>query len=537
MKTKSLLKHILFLTLLCLLSESLFAQAPSKQWDKTFGGISDDALSSVKQTTDGGYIAGGSSLFGAGSRGGYDYSAMKINANGVKQWSRRFGGSADDKLTCLQQTTDGGGILGGSSLSGISGDKTQASWGSYDYWVVKLNSNGIKQWDKRFGGKDIDYLNSLQQTTDSGYILGGYSWSGKSGNKKWPSWGKADYWIVKIDANGEKQWDKRFGGADFDELTSLQQTTDGGYILGGYSYYGISGDKTENGQGNCDYWIVKIDASGIKQWDKRFGGVDYEHLYSIRQTADGGYILGGDSRSDVSGDKTQTSRGNYDYWIVKIDANGNKKWDTRFGANNYETLTSLEQTTDGGYILGGESQSGIGGDKTEDSRGLSDYWIVKINSNGIKQWDARYGGDSNDFLYSVEQTTDGGYILGGSSSSGISGDKTQSNVGEYDFWVVKLSAAFSPDNLPNDKIAKEINNNKELIFTIYPNPGKNILYVKGNNLQQIQIFNINNKMLLSKNIMSESVISIDISSLTKGMYWVEMKNTDGLVQTEKLFVQ
>ncbi len=304
----------------------------------------------------------------------------------------------------------------------------------------KTDANGVKQWDKRFGGTNTngDYLRSLQQTTDGGYILGGYTYSGIGGDKTEDSRGGYDYWIVKTDANGVKQWDKRFGGSSTDYLYSLQQTTDGGYILGGVSGGGIGGDKTEAGRGFTDYWIVKTDANGVKQWDKTYGGSDPDDLTSLQQTTDGGYILGGTSSSGIGSDKTEDSRGYNDYWIVKTDANGVKQWDKRFGGSDLDNLYSLQQTTDGGYILGGASYSGIGGDKTQASRGGNDYWIVKTDANGVKQWDKRFGGNYNDFLLSLQQTTDGGYILGGESASGIGGNKTQGSRGGYDYWIVKL---------------------------------------------------------------------------------------------------
>ena len=139
-----------------------------------------------------------------------------------------------------------------------------------------------------------------------------------------------------------KQWDKTFGGSNNDDLSSLQQTSDGGYILGGYSASGISGDKTEASRGNNDYWIVKTDANGNKQWDKTFGGSSDDQLYSFQQTTDGGYISGGRSTSGISGDKTEASKGSYDYWIVKTDANGNKQWDKTFGGSNVDELWYLQ---------------------------------------------------------------------------------------------------------------------------------------------------------------------------------------------------
>ncbi|MEL6866612.1 MAG: T9SS C-terminal target domain-containing protein, partial [Bacteroidota bacterium] len=190
------------------------------------------------------------------------------------------------------------------------------------------------------------------------------------------------------------QWDQRFGGDQFEELTKIQNTSDGGFILGGSSNSAISGDVSEANMGQSDFWMVKTDSLGNKLWDKRFGGSGTENLQYIEQTTDGGYILGGWSFSDMGGDKSENNRGfpwTSDYWIVKTDALGNKVWDRTFGGSENEQLWHVEQTTDGGYIMGGWSISGISGDKTEankNSSGFSfDYWVVKTDHMGIKQWD------------------------------------------------------------------------------------------------------------------------------------------------------
>jgi hypothetical protein len=444
MNTTTPLRQLMLLLLLFSYT-LLSAQAPPvKQWDKTFGGNNDDELFSLQQTSDGGYILGGWSISDSSgdktenSRGNYDYWIVKVDADGTKQWDKTFGGNSDDELYSLQQTTDGGYILGGYSFSDSSGDKTENSRGVYDYWIVKVGASGTKQWDKTIGGGDFDFFTSLQQTSDGGYILGGYSKSDSSGDKAEHSRGGYDYWIVKMDASGTKQWDKTFGGNDDDELWSLQQTSDGGYILGGWSFSDSSGDKTEHSRGSYDYWIVKVDASGTKQWDKTFGGNDDDELYSLQQTSDKGYILGGWSSSDISGDKTENNRGVYDYWIIKVDASGTKQWDKTFGGSDGDFLFSLRQTSDGGYILGGHSVSDISGDKTENSKGDYDYWIVKVDASGTKQWDKTYGGSGSEFLFSLRQTSDGGYILGGLSSSDSGGDKTENSRGSSDYWIIKL---------------------------------------------------------------------------------------------------
>src|ERR1043165_4335073 len=287
----------------------------------------------------------------------------------VKQWDYRYGGNSYDDLSIIYRTTDDGFILGGSSTSDSSADITEQSRGFDDFWVVKTNPQGIKQWDKRFGGTYVDWLLSLQETRDGGYILGGSSWSGVGADKTEPSQGGLDYWMIKTDLVGNKQWDKRFGGTLHDMLASIHQTADGGYILGGISQSGIGGDKTEpiwdtlaNG---WDYWMVKTDSAGNKQWDKRFGGIAQDVLAAVQQTTDGGYILGGFSSSGIDGDKTEMSRGEKDYWIVKTDGIGNKQWDRRFGGTLNDQLYALQQTIDGGYILGGVSESDSSGDKTE----------------------------------------------------------------------------------------------------------------------------------------------------------------------------
>ncbi len=433
-----------------------FSQAPTLQWDADFGGTDNEQFAAVQQTKDGGYIAGGYSESGISgdktqpSQGSSDYWIVKTDSNGLKLWDARFGGTSVDQLTCLQQTKDGGYILGGISFSGIGGDKTQASQGSSDYWIVKINAKGKKQWDADFGGTSFDELHSLQQTADGGYILGGASFSNISGDKTQNTKGGKDFWIVKIDSNGVKQWDADFGGDKFEELFTIQQSKEGGYIMGGYSLSGVNGDKTDPGRGRYDFWVVKTNAKGIKSWDAAYGGKDDDWLTQIRQTTEGGYILGGWSWSGKSGDKTQNTKGANDYWIIKIDKNGVRQWDADFGGSSNDYLTPVEQTADGGYILGGYSSSPADGDKTQATQGGVDYWIVKTDNKGKKQWDADFGGSEFDFLYGLKQTKDGGFILGGYSASNTGGDKTQDSKGLNDYWIVKTNADGSACNIPTN---------------------------------------------------------------------------------------
>ena len=378
--------------------------------------------------------------------------AFQLSAqnNFVHQWDHRYGGMMNEHLEVLLQTTDHGFLMAGSSLSTNDGDKSQPSRGLLDYYVVKTDANGLKLWDARFGGALDDELFSAQQTSDGGFILGGYSKSGNDGDKTQPNWDNtthnyADYWVVKIDGNGNKQWDKRYGGIYEDKLMSVIQTIDGGYLLGGFSESSISGDRTETSRGGPDYWIVKTDATGNKLWDKRFGGNRNEQLKSVIQTSDGNYVLGGFTWSDPVGDNTQSCRGpiNYcDYWIVKVDATGNKMWDQRYGGAANDNLVSMYECSDHGLIIGGYSYSSVGGEKSENNYGAAntaDYWLVKTDALGNKVWDKTIGGNLNEEeLGDVYQTSDGGFFVSGSSYSNVNGDKTERNLGGEQSWVIKL---------------------------------------------------------------------------------------------------
>jgi hypothetical protein len=295
-----------------------------------------------------------------------------------------------------------------------------------------------KQWDKRFGGDDSDRLSSVVQLKDGGYLLAGESSSDISGDKtesrRETGFYKVsyiyDYWITKTDKNGIKQWDKRFGGGNNDELITVIHTSDGSSLLAGSSRSDIGGDKTEVSRGDTDYWIVKIDSAGNKLWDKTYGGSDSDYLKSAIQTKDGGFLLAG---------TLQSYEKSSDYRIVKIDSTGNKLWDKTFGGIDGDNLTTATQTSDGGYLLAGNSSSAAGGDKTEDSKFYSDYWIVKIDSTGNKLWDKTFGGYSYDYLTAAIQTKDDNFLLAGYSESGISGDKTQPSRGSKDFWILKTT--------------------------------------------------------------------------------------------------
>lgn len=373
----------------------------------------------------------------------YDFWLVKTNADGYIKWSKTIGSTASDIQPVVAQTREGGYLIAGVSNSPIGGDKHADAYNkSYDYWVIKMDALGNIQWEKNIGGFSLDVPTIAFQAKEGGYLIGGYSHSDSTGDKNQknrgtPLW--CDFWLVKMDTRGNIKWRQTYGGTNEDVLTTAYPTADSGYILGGYSYSPRGYyEKTEEFLGNCDYWLVKIDQNGNKQWDKTIGGSLSDYLTSIQQTNDGGYILGGYSNSPASFHKTGAFLGTTDYWLVKTDASGNVLWDKTYGGTGGDYLSSLQQTNDGSYILGGYSNSPASETKTEDSKGNDDYWIIKTDSMGNPLWNKTIGGSAKDQLASVTEFAPGKYILAGTSNSPVSGDKTEQEGGN-DYWLIQAN--------------------------------------------------------------------------------------------------
>jgi uncharacterized membrane protein len=377
------------------------------------------------------------------AKGEDDFWAIRIDADGNKLWDKTYGGSKSEVCYGLAESSDGGFLLVGHSYSGAKdGDKTEPSRGGVDMWAVRIDADGKKLWDKTLGGSASgDVCRSALQTTDGGFLLAGYSSSGASGDKSEGNLGLFDYWAVKIDSEGNKQWDKRYGGNSADVCSEVIATLDGGFLLLGHSRSDKGGDKSEprrSGPREPDFWVVRIDGEGKKLWDRTFGGNSHDYCRNAIALKDGSFLLLGDSQSGVGGDRSEPNRGLSDMWVIKIDSNGEKVWDKAYGGDRYEYCSSVVALQDGSFLLAGPSDSLSGGEHSQPSRGGWDYWILKVDGKGDKIWDRRYGGEGNDGEAKIVRAKDGGFLLAGNSSSDASGDLSENSRGKEDFWAVKI---------------------------------------------------------------------------------------------------
>jgi predicted secreted protein len=362
---------------------------PDQEWSSTFGGTGADSAASVQQTADGGFIVAGHTFsFGAG---GSDFWLVKTDEEGNKEWSRTFGGTDDDKACSVWQITDGGFIIAGGTDS--------FGTGRSDFWLVKTDEEGNKEWSRTFGGTDDDFASSLQQTRDGGFIVAGHTFSFGAGG--------SDFWLVKTDEEGNKEWSRTFGGTGHDFASSVQQTRDGGFIIAG---------KTDcAGPRRGDFWLIKTDRVGNKEWSRTFGGRGGERAISVQQTRGGGFIIAGDRIPPVVGLG--------DLWLVKTDQEGSKEWSRTFGGRGDDLATSAWQTTDSGFIVAGVTSSfGVG---------KNDLWLIKTDKKGNKEWNKTFGGAFWDRASSVRQTTDSGFI--------VAGETTSFGAGTSDFWLIKVA--------------------------------------------------------------------------------------------------
>jgi Secretion system C-terminal sorting domain len=552
------------------------AQAQDILWEKSYGGKHAEFLFDAIPTPDYGFILAGSSISNKNgnksdnNKGDLDYWVWKMKENGDLDWQKSFGSDGVDLLQSIKLTNDGGFVLAGTSSpnpskGGISSpqpspkeresgannaDKKSVGFGDSDFWIIKLDAKGGEMWQKTIGGSGQEKLQSIAKTSDGGYIVGGSSSSspdpskgGETGAdnvtgeqktdnpyaKNEDSRGNLDYWVVKLDSKGTVQWQKTIGGLYVDELKSIAQTKDGGYILGGYSNSPVSGEKSENNIGVGDYWIVKLDKEGNIEWQRTIGGDQDDNLFTLMQTKDNGYIVGGNSNSEANNSKSKSNGNGSDFWVLKLDEKGNTAWQETYNYGKTDVLTSIVENADGSYLIGGYAQGeqsqiaegslqkalGVSGDK----EGINDYIALKINANGEKIWDKTFGSKGDEVLKKLFETRDGGYLLAGTSGGDTSGDKS-SSIGGTDFWVVKLKDTSKPDK---EKVTVEAVPNPAISYT---NVIVNFDYKTGTS----RLYDLSGRLINETTISGEHTIPVDLNNLPQGIYIVDIRTDVGVGQ-------
>jgi hypothetical protein len=377
----------------CFLLLASTAVAQDTLWTRTYGYLNWEQGWSGNQTSDGGYIiAGWTRSLGLGD----DFYLVKTDASGNALWDRNYGGDYQDVAYSVQQTSDGGYIIVGYTES--------YGAGSEDYYIVKTNSIGDPLWTRAYGGSSYDYGHCVQQTSDGGYIIVGTAYSFGS---------FCDIWLLKTDSSGDTLWTRTYGGSNYDEGWYVQQTSDGGYI--------ITGCTKSFGPGEYSVYLVKTNSSGDTLWTRVYGGTRADYGRCVQQTSDGGYIVAGYTWSFGAGWE--------DLYLLKTDSSGDTLWTRVYGGSDKDYGRSVNQTSDGGYIISGDTKSfGTGSNY--------DVYLLKTDSSGDTLWTRRYGGDWNEQGWSVQETSEGGYIIAGTTNS--------FGAGNYDVYLVRVAGEELP---------------------------------------------------------------------------------------------
>ena len=349
-----------------------------------------------------------------------------------------WGGDSEDHLIdLLEVDIEYSTVVAGHTLSSKTGEVSELNNGLQDFWIVKMDTLKNIVFDHTFGSDTTEIFSTLLETSDGGFLLAGSSAGGINGDKSQDSKGGFDFWIVKISKNGIFQWDKTIGGSKDDFLNSAVLTNDGGYLLGGVSVSNASGDKSDNSFGNEDYWLVKVNSTGDFVWDKSYGGDSTDILKNI-VFENNEIILGGSSISDSSGIKSSDSYGGFDNWILKLSNTGVIIDQWIYGGVNDDFLEEIRvHTRKKVFWIGGTSHSGVSGNKLSPNFGKGDFWVFNINNSGLKSLDKTFGSPQNDVCKDLEVSLEGSAIVAGfSSASG--GNKLSGSNGGEDFWIIKV---------------------------------------------------------------------------------------------------
>ena len=381
------------------------------------GGSKNDVYKSIANTTDGGYVILGYTQSKDGDIStklteDFDFWVLKFSADNTLLWSKTFGGSKDDRGEDIIATKDGGFALLGYSQS--TDNDVTSNAGSKDFWLLKLTSSGALSWQKNFGFLGSDYGTALLETNDNGYLITGVldvtASNGQGNSRSTQKHAGGNIWAIKLNNSGDLEWSKYYGGSSTDIPLGVVKTIDNGFIIAGSSD-SADGDITNN-KGGYDFWILKIEANGTVVWGKNFGGSEIDEASAITQTNDGNFIVVGDTRS--SDKDVSNNNGAADLWMLKISQEGILIWEKTFGGTSFDVGRSISRTQDNGFIISGSSRSL---DANFNNQGQNDALIIKVDSEGNIVWQETVGGREIDFLYDAVELNNKTVIAVGESNS------------------------------------------------------------------------------------------------------------------------
>jgi len=502
-------------------------------WQKDIESSTQDFLSQITTTIDQQYLISGSSIkvnnnqpsaINQRQNTGYDFHLVKLNQQGEEVWEKYFSGQNHDFLSATVNTQEGGFVLAGTSYSGKGLDKKDDCKGGSDIWLIRINEFGDELWQKTIGGASDEEARAVIQTTDMGFFVAGNVQNSTKG------YGSKDVLVVRLDKNGKELSQLVLGGKGLDEVEKMIPTKDGGALLGAYSRSNAGGSKKSENFGEGDYWIIKLSKDGKVEWEKNFGGTGDDHFRTLALTSTG-YLIGGESRSERSGNKTVGIEEGTDLWLISLDERGEETWQKSYNFKNRDVLMGMSvisgKMEDGsgkskGILLGGYTQA-EGRIESDDET----FWMLYLDQNGNEQWRKHVKGESRkkeERLSDIKLNRDGSIVLAGTSAE---------ELGKENWKIVKLG----------DKQVDQLIEKQDI--KIYPNPVSEYAYVEinmdagsgmlgdGKTEAEITVYDMGGRQLQSMKTKNK-VTKIYTQALVQGAYLVSVKTNDNKTASAKL---
>lgn len=523
----------LYMSAILLCTAAVFS-AQEVVWQKDIKSSTQDFLSQVTTTIDQQYLITGSSIqagsgkLNAGSstvktqqNSGYDFHLVKLNQQGEEFWEKYFSGQNHDFLSATVATQEGGFAVVGTSYSSKGLDKKDDSKGGSDIWLIRINEFGEELWQKTLGTAQDEEAKAVIQTTDFGFFVAGNIQNAPKG------FGSKDVIVSKLDKNGKELSQIILGGKGLDEVEKMIPTVDGGALLGVYSRSTIGGSKKTENFGEGDYYIIKLNKEGKVVWEKNFGGKGDDHLRTLAMTSTG-YIVGGESRSERSGNKTVGIEEGTDVWLISLNDRGEELWQKSYNFKNRDVLMGMSVVKTGdeksskGILLGGYTQAEERIEAEDET-----FWMLYLDQNGNEQWRKHVKGESRkkeERLSDIKLNRDGSIILAGTSAE---------ELGKENWKIVKLG----------DKQLDLLIEKSDI--KIYPNPVSDYCYVEigmetgswklgdGKSEAEITLYDMGGRQLQSLKTKNK-VTKINTQNLIQGAYLVTVKTNDNKTANAKI---